>query len=366
MSTLFVEPVEIQRVVDHPNADRLEIAWVKGWQNVVGKGTYKAGDVVVHVPPDAMVPRDLAESWGVAQYLSFKKDEDRGKVRAARLRGQMSYGFLVDNDTGAEPGTNLAEHYSITKWEPPPSVGEGDCDKHHPGFHKYSEVENLQNFPDLFEPGEKVVASEKLHGRNCRVGVVKCVDEDTNERPVLTLGQDHKYMVMAGSHGLPRKCGRDSVYEWAWREQQEGVTKLLGNLVKSFEGGNNIAPLSVIVFGEMYGYKMQDLTYDMGKNLGFAIFDIAVDHQWLDHDEVSARVEMTGLEMVPILYKGEYDIEKLTEVATGSTTLGDSSHIREGLVVRPIRERRDRGHGRVILKLKNPDYVMREGGSEYK
>jgi len=366
MSTLFVEPVVIREVKPHPNAERLELAMVKGWQNVVGKGTFKEGDVVIHVPPDAMVPRPLAEEWGVAPYLAWKKTEEKGRVRAARLRQEMSYGFLVPNDMGAEIGTNLAEHFGITKWEPPPIVGDGDQDHPHPLFHKYTDVENLQNFPDLFEPGEEVVATEKIHGRNNRVGIVRHVEGgDTYDRPVLTLGDGHEYLVMVGSHSHPRKCGQESIYEWGWREKRRQFEVLFGRIVQSWESEKGVLPQSVVVFGELYGYKMQDLAYGMGKKLGFATFDIAVDHGWLDHDEVVSLVEHADLEMAPILYRGPYDADKLGELADGDTTLGGGPHMREGLVVRPVKERRDPDHGRVILKLKGAAYVMRKGGTEY-
>ena len=50
MSELIVEVVEIEDVLEHPNADRLEIAQVKGWACVVQKGLFSRGDKAVYLP----------------------------------------------------------------------------------------------------------------------------------------------------------------------------------------------------------------------------------------------------------------------------------------------------------------------------
>jgi tRNA-binding EMAP/Myf-like protein len=47
MSSLIVEVVKIEKVEKHPNADRLSLAYVKGWQSIVGLDQYKEGDLVV-------------------------------------------------------------------------------------------------------------------------------------------------------------------------------------------------------------------------------------------------------------------------------------------------------------------------------
>src|SRR5580704_13397414 len=46
MSSLIVEISKIQQVLPHPNAQRLELAHVKGWQCVVPKGKYAAGNLI--------------------------------------------------------------------------------------------------------------------------------------------------------------------------------------------------------------------------------------------------------------------------------------------------------------------------------
>ena len=88
MSDLICRVQAIESVLPHPNADKLEIAIVGGWQVVIAKDSLKMGDDVIHIPPDAMVPKNIAEEWGVATYLSFNSNSENGRVRAIKLRGE--------------------------------------------------------------------------------------------------------------------------------------------------------------------------------------------------------------------------------------------------------------------------------------
>ena len=51
MSSLIVEIVEIDNVMNHGNADKLEVAQIKGWNCVIGKGQFAKGDKAVYIPP---------------------------------------------------------------------------------------------------------------------------------------------------------------------------------------------------------------------------------------------------------------------------------------------------------------------------
>jgi len=89
MSSLIVQSNRLTSVAPHPNADRLELAIIGGWQTVVEKGKFQAGQLVTFIPPDTVLPKELSDRYGVTKYLSD------GRVRAARLRGEPSYGFVV-------------------------------------------------------------------------------------------------------------------------------------------------------------------------------------------------------------------------------------------------------------------------------
>ena len=79
--------------------------------------------------------------------------------------------------------------------------------------HGYTDIENIRNFPDVLRPGEEVVITEKLHGKNCRLGLIRVPGEagDTFE-------------FMAGSNDVRRKevdqKGRPSDF---WRPMSDPV-----------------------------------------------------------------------------------------------------------------------------------------------
>lgn len=85
MAETFVEVVQIGDVSPHPNADRLEVATVGGYQVVVGKGTFVAGDVAAYFPPNILLPEELAEQLSVTKYLKhaeFNAGEGASQCRA--------------------------------------------------------------------------------------------------------------------------------------------------------------------------------------------------------------------------------------------------------------------------------------------
>jgi RNA ligase (TIGR02306 family) len=377
VSTLIVPVTPIQEVTAHPNADRLELARLLGWQVVVGKGTFKAGDPVLYVPPDAVVPQEWSDHWGVTQYLS------KGRVRAIKLRGEPSFGFAVPLDAGKDPRTlgaiagrdfdNVAEAFGIVKYQPPVKSarigagrqGQGDTLPEHPAFSRYTDVENLRHFPDAFEPGEEVVVVEKCHGTNSRVALI-----------------DGEWM--AGSHRVRRKGPDERRHELVFRIP--GMTRLLGlfgvkpEVIGPRSPGSSVywQPLEVrgvrnlledaatrhkqaILYGEIFGAGIQQLTYGLPSETSYLAFDLMVDGAFVDHDEFRRLCMKHCVPSAPILYRGPYDAALVKALSEGTTTIG-GDHYREGVVVRPVRERRHPKIGRLILKLVGDTYLT--GGVE--
>lgn len=370
MSDLIITPVKVTAINPHPNADRLEVCQVGGWNIVSGKGNYNVGDVVVHIPPDAMVPREWADKWSVTQYLSFKKGSDMGRVRAARLRGMTSFGFLVPNDSGAEPGADLAAHYGIEKYEPPPppvGMSAGQMRSEHPLFHRYTDIQNLRNFPDALAYGEPLVVTEKIHGTNSRVGWVRTADPENG-------GMSDYFQKVVGTHRTqrdPEDCG---VYNLPFKLYGEALDKLFDWALQAMGHPGIEEPLglnSLIVFGEIYGAGVQDLHYGAKAEKGYRVFDIAINGEYMNAMAMEAVCKEVGLPTVPILARGIFSYEDLLQLAQGNTTL-DDKHIREGIVVRPMVMEKTWGRGtldpipkRMIFKVISEDYLLRKDGTEF-
>lgn len=376
MSSLIVNVCSVDEVIPHPNADKLEMVKIKGWRVITQKGQYAQGQEVVYFPPETVLPSELAERLGVKKYLAeLPKNPDGtrpegGRIRAARLRGEVSYGLVTAPDQDWEIGTNVADHYGVSKFDPPQPCTDGDAERPHSAFVKYTDIENYRNFPDIFKTGEEVAISEKLHGMCTRLGLIRVAADDGTQ----------SWQFMCGSHEVNRKeyvtvqkrikdpiTDQVTGYNTYTRHSQfwDCLTDDVKELLKFLNDDEH----NVIVFGELLG--TQDIKY--GVIFDFRVFDIMVDGKYMD---VDAKMDVLGkfnVPHVPILYRGPFSAEKVEEYVDGPTTMCSPEKAgnfknREGIVITPVMERTDdslNGDQRVIFKAISPSYLMRKGGSEF-
>ncbi|GGT05145.1 MULTISPECIES: RNA ligase (ATP) [Streptomyces] len=355
MSTLKVT-VEQLTVHEHPNADALELAQVGLYRAVVAKGVYTTGDFALYIPEQAVLPADLIDELGLTGRLSGSGAD---RVKAVRLRGELSQGLVcrpralagVDLARAAAEGTDFTERLGISKWVPPvPTSMSGDVEAA-PDLLPWVDIENIQRYPGIFEPGEPVVLTEKLHGTACLLTYVAAEDR------VLVSSKGF------GSKGLALKEDERNLYWRAVRGHHvpEAAAKLAARL-----GATRVG-----IFAEVYGAGVQDLAYDTDARTsgpGYAVFDVSAEIggqvRWLDAAELLAD---GSLPLVPRLYEGPYDLDKVLELATGRETVsGRQAHLREGVVIRPAAERYSPVvGGRAIAKAVSPAYLTRKGGTEF-
>lgn len=332
MSSLIVPVTTIEKLSPHSNADALELAQVLGWQLVVKKGEYHVGDTIVYFPIDTVLPLEVSERFGVTRYLS------KQRIRCARLRGEPSFGLAIKPDNPDWPlGENVADYYGATKYEPPIRPGQGDAEVNHPLFEGYTDIENMRNFPDILVDGEMVVLTEKIHGTNSRVGII-----------------DGEYM--GGSKAVRRKRPEDDRFErnvYWFPLSLEPVRNLLDSLKSKYR--------QIIIFGEVYGSKIQSFHYGYKGILGYRAFDLLMDGRYLDWNDFIAICTQYGVETVPVIATLPYNLDDIRRYSEGKTLLMEQgAHIREGLVVRPLQERKHPKIGRVILKYVSDAYLFGE------
>lgn len=339
MAKLLTEVCEIEEIRPHPNADRLEAAVIKGWQVLVPINQYKVGDKVVYFQPDTILSEEWTDRFGVTKYCTPREGQGM-QIRSAKLRGYVSHGLVVEPEEDWPIGTNVSEYYGAEKYQPPIAPNSGDLIEENPFFPRYTEVENLRNYPHVYPHGEEVVITEKLHGTNVRIGIV-----------------DGEWV--AGSLHSQRKMPigikelKESLYWYPYTIV--GVRRLLMYL--SRDEGFNIA----VLFGETYG-KVQSLRYGLDNGISFKAFDIYVSgsnrNEYLSFPEFKFLCDIHDVPIVPILGTGYYDIEEIKEMAEGKSRINTASHIKEGVVVKPFREERFHPEvGRVILKYVSDDYL---------
>jgi RNA ligase (TIGR02306 family) len=328
MSTLIVEVCQIDQVLPHNNADSLELCVVKGWQCVTQKGIRKVGDKIVYIPIDTIMPFELSEKVGVTKYLSNQR------VKCAKLRGEPSFGVIIEpDDPNWEMGKDVAEHYGLTKYVPPIKVTCGDASPRNPLMGNYTDIENLRNFNTAFTDGEEVVCTEKCHGGQTRCGIV-------NGEWVAASKNLMRYKP-------PVEAMAGNLYWFAYTIQ--GIRDYVEETAK--------AHTKVLVCGEVYG-KVQSLHYGLPGTIGFAAFDIEVDGKYLDYQEFSDICAKYNIPRVPEVYRGPYSLDLIKQHSTGKTLFNDT-HIREGIVVKPVVERSHHRSGRVIFKFINDAYLFK-------
>ncbi|NUR65878.1 MAG: RNA ligase (ATP), partial [Streptomyces sp.] len=337
------------------NADALELAQVGLYRAVVAKGAYRTGDAAVYIPEQSVLPAGLIEELGLTGRLAGGNAD---RVKAVRLRGELSQGIVcrpaalagVDLTRAAVDGTDFAERLGITKWVPPiPPTMSGEVESA-PDLLPWVDIENIQRYPDVFTPGEPVVLTEKLHGSACLVTY---------------LASEERVYVSSKGFGAKSLALKEDPRNLYWRAVTgHGVPEVAARLA------DRLGATRVGIFAEVYGAGVQDLTYGADgrrDTLGYAVFDVSAEIdgevRWLDPAEL-----LDGeLPLVPRLFEGPYDIERVLEVASGRETVsGRELHLREGVVIRPAAERYSEvTGGRAIAKAVSPAYLTRKGGTEF-
>jgi len=366
MSSLKVEVVKIDEILKHENAERLDLARINDWICVVGKGVHKAGDEVIYIPIDSVLPDELIQRLD----LKIGQNYIPNRIRAAKIRGVVSYGLIIPNIVRKPVGTDVATALGITKYEPeaPPEPQTKSkpsnllqyikyrfkrcfsAKRSNELFTKYTDIENFKHYPKIFD-NEIVIITEKLHGTNARFGYLK----KTNTIPVLKYFTK-PYEFVYGSHNCQK-------HPLNIRKGFYG-TDVWGKTVKKY---NLIEKLKLypgyIFYGEIYGPNIQDLTYGV-KEPTVAFFDIKHPNgTYLDCTEFHAICLRLDLPEVPMLYSGPWK-EELKELRTGMSVICPTQ-MREGIVIKPQNEKTDVRLGRKILKLVSENYLLRKGGTEF-
>jgi hypothetical protein len=91
--------VKIDEIIPHPDPDTtsLELIVIGGYQVVVRKGQFKAGDFAVYIQPDSVVPQTDSFKFLWEQYVGVDGTvpEKRRRITVRKFRGQWSEGLLL-------------------------------------------------------------------------------------------------------------------------------------------------------------------------------------------------------------------------------------------------------------------------------
>lgn len=311
-----------------PDAEAIVKAKVLGWEVVVKKDEFNAGDLCVYCEIDSLLP--------VRPEFDFLKPRGM-RIRTVRLRGQISQGIcfplsILPEGTPQSEGTDVTDILGVSKYEPPiPANLAGMMKGEFPVFIPKTDetrVQVLQEMLDSYK-GELCYVSEKADGSSVT------------------------YYLRDNEFGV---CSRNM-------ELIEHESNTLWKLAREVDIENKLRALgrNIALQGEVIGEGIQSNKYKLRgqKLLFFNVFDID-GYRYLDFPDFKALLQQIELESVPILeenYVLENDIPTLVQKAVGKSVLNAAVH-REGIVIRPLSEKRDL-MGRVSFKAINPEFLLK-------
>lgn len=337
LSTHKVEVVNVT-LERHPNAESLSIAKIFGYTVVVRTEDWLPGHVwsptdVAGIPSPRLGAYVTPDSLVDTTRPEFSWLGDHPRIRVKKLRGVVSQGLLIVAPPGSAIGDDVSEQLGVTHYEPPSAVSTGGENVPAPsGFHPVYDIESIYRYPTIFQAGEPVLLSEKLDGASARFCFSNGQFYVGSHRNWKAESGNIWWQVVATNPGLRAFC-----------EAHPDCT----------------------LYGEVYG-PVQSLKYGQTKPQ-IAIFDILRGDQWLNPNEALGLIatfkndQTIGeqyFDWVPIIAINEpFDFNKIAALANGPSRIAGATHIREGIVVRPMTERTHPEIGRVLLKAVSNEYL---------
>lgn len=332
-------------------ADRIETAQVQGWYCVVKKGEFNVGDKCVYFEIDSILPET---EW--SEFMRPRKF----RVKTAKFKKQIAQGLALPGETiGIQinhlpPGYDVTEALSVRKHDP-----EGDREariaatqtpKKYPWYTKLSwgmklyrwlhpkrggwpdwlrktdetRIQNIANLSKFIE-GRSLYATEKLDGQSITV--------------YFNLKEKSSPFSPPGVGGV---CSRNIHYHkpvanaWWNIVSNHGILEALENCCRS-EGR------SLAIQGELCGPGIRDNKYKFkeARVYWFNVWDID-KQQYLSLFDKLKVLDQCGLLHVPFVCNQSEDWptdrEGFLEWANGQTMIEMNPCIREGIVIRDLRD----------------------------
>jgi len=377
--------VEVVPVVLEPHPDpettALSVVRVYNFTVVVRTEDWKGVEKAAYVQPDSVLPdkpeyRFLKITGNIKKELDAlqgftgpEADAQRAALEAKidtntkylritvrKLRGVMSMGMLLplpEEFKDAEIGTDLADALGITHYEEP-TEEEKQKSRRHQGddvappppsciYAPSYDVESAYKYASLFEPGEMVYVTEKLDGQNARF---LATDADNEWRREVFVGGQvssvRDVTLHAGSRNEWKKKEGGSNW-WRVQEQNEWIPQWCYNNQDR------------VLYGETFGW-VAKLKYGAKQGqLFFRAFDVLDGTDWWDAEKFMAEFHESL--RVPCLGIMPFNWENLVKLADGKSLIPGANNIREGIVIKPVKERKHWKLGRVFVKLVSNVYL---------
>jgi len=331
MSRKLVTVQIIREVIAIEGADAIELVTYEGlgWQNVVKKGDFKAGDFAVYAEIDSLLPRGLGLFDFLGEDKDFRYVNSTGKpcfrLKSKKMRGALSQGLalplkdvfdllvdearvqaagLVGVHADFSVGSDLSEALGIEKWEPEVTAVSGATRSTFPShILSKTDEDRLQSNMKMLEffANKPYSITQKADGSSLTALVIDNEFHVCSRNQSLTEGEDSFWKV-ARKYDLERIC------------RQYGVA-IQGELVGPGIQGNKL------------GLKEVDLQV-------FSIFETET-HTYLGNQNIAHLCELEGLTMVPVVtLGGSFDFTYPELQALADAQVYPNGSVCEGIVIR--------------------------------
>ena len=307
-----IEPIE--------GADRIELAYVLGWQCVVNKDQFKPMDLAVYFEIDSFLP--IRPEFEFMRSSSYRRTDIMGegfRLRTMRFRGQISQGLLLPIElfpeipVDVELGRDVSDILDVKKWEiEEKATTGGTVIGTLPVDVPHTDETRVQAEPDLIEDfaGLEYYISTKMDGSSHSVSL----DEDGFH----VTGHNYEY----------KDDGKSAFYNLVKREDIE-------NRMRKFYKDNGLRVLTIQ--GELCAPGIQQNRLKLTRPEWY-VFTIREDGKRVGLKRMQEICKAMELQMVPVEEVGtdlpsKYPtVEALLERADGEYPKGGK---KEGIVIRP-------------------------------
>ena len=307
-----IEPIE--------GADRIELAYVLGWQCVVNKGQFNVGDLAVYFEIDSFLP--IRPDFEFLRNSSYKNTNIMGegfRLKTQKFRGQVSQGLLLpinqfpEIPVDVELGEDITEILNIRKWKIEERVTTGGTIKGTlPYTVPHTDETRVQAAPELIKEfaGIDYYISTKMDGSSHSISI--------DENGVHVTGHNYEY----------KDDGNSSFYNFV---NERGYK----NAIEAFKEKEGLSTLTIQ--GEFCGAGIQKNRLRLTKPEWY-VFTIMENGKRVSLNRMLEICSEVGLTNVPIEETGndlpaKYPtVEALLERADGEYPNGGK---KEGIVIRP-------------------------------
>lgn len=314
--------------IKHPDADKLSLVLIGDYaQAIINTEQWQGKSKAVFIPGQNYVPVNREEF----SFMKTKEGQEWALVKHCKLRGVRSDGILIPVPNDTPVGEDWAERLGVKHKEDEESFESekfaGDRVSGPSGLviTKY-DIDGPKDHLSCFIEGEEVVATLKVHGTNSKFLY-------------------HEGQQFIGGRTQWQKLDNTTVYSTCFAQHPS---------IQAFCEANQ----DLILWGEVYNCQGK---YNYGlppKNYGFAAFDITtkVGGEYLNFDHFMELCAKHAVPISPVVYRGPFSKDKMLELAENPPALLGGNHVQEGIVIKPVVERKNRRLHRLVYKLISPNY----------